>query len=215
MPSVYLTLYMCMFVSMNQSCWNTQYIPALTFLCWYAKAASFQHTQTKSSHRAQDMRFILLMFKYFDETLCTLVMLERPAQSLAYFFMIDCGGEKRKKKKKKINGCELERKWVNASETRDVEFRCMVTDGKPCRNQKIVFTFLWFCSRNIRCKWNPYYRMDGLRNKDKHCFKFAFPHTIFCEMSIADCFTCLCSAHSFLRDGNYRGADSKQSSVKM
>jgi len=34
------------------------------------------------------------------------------------------------------------------------------------------------------------------------------------KMSIADCFTCLCSAHSFLGAGNYRGADSKQSSVK-
>lgn len=34
------------------------------------------------------------------------------------------------------------------------------------------------------------------------------------KMSIADCFTCLCLAHSFLGNGNYRGADSKQSSVK-
>lgn len=123
------------------------------------------------------MRFILLTFKYFDEAFCALVMLERPAQSLAYFFfMIDCErGKGEEKKKEKINGCELVRMWVNASETRDVEFRCMVTDGKPCRNQKIVFIFLWFCSGNIRCKWNPYYRMDGLGNKDKHRLKFAFP----------------------------------------
>lgn len=158
---------------MNQ--WNTQYI--YTFLCRHAKAVSFQ--QTKSSHRAQDMRFISLMFKYFDEAFCTLVMLERPAQSLAYFFYDWLRREKERERKKKINGCELERKWVNASETRDVEFRCMVTDGKPCRNQKIVFIFLWFCSGNIRCKWNPYYRMDGLRNKDKHRLKFAFPQRYF------------------------------------
>ena len=70
---------------------------------------------------------------------------------------------------------------MNVSETRDVDFRCVVTDGKPCRNQKIVFIFLWFCSGNIRCKWNPYYRMDGLRNKDKHRLKFAFPGATFCE----------------------------------
>lgn len=132
------------------------------------------------------------------------------------------GGKEKKKRKEKINGCELVRMWVNASETRDVEFRCMVTDGKPCRNQKIVFIFLWFCSGNIRCKWNPYYRMDGLGNKDKHRLKFAFPSAtsfflFFCvcvKMSIADCFTRLCSAHSFLGAGNYREADSKQSSVK-
>lgn len=55
----------------------------------------------------------------------------------------------------------------------------MVADGKPYRNQKIVFVFLWFCSGNIRCKWNPYYRMGSLRNKDKHCLKFAFPGTTF------------------------------------
>ena len=146
------------------------------------------------------------MFKYFDEALCTLVMLERPAQSLAYFFYdwLRSG----KEKKKKINGCELERMRVNAWETRDVEFRCMVTDGKPCRNQKIVFIFLWFCSGNIRCKWNPYYRMDGLRNKDKHRLKSAFPERhFFVKMSIADCFTCLRRAHSFLGAGNYREAD--------
>lgn len=94
----------------------------------------------------------------------------------------------------------------------------MVADGKPYRNQKIVFVFLWFCSGNIRCKWNPYYRMSSLRNKDKHCLKFAFPGTtfffFFVKMSIADCFTCLCSVHSFVGAGNYRGTDSKQSSVK-
>lgn len=129
--------------------------------------------------------------------------------------MTDCDGESSGKKKKKINGCELERKWVDASEPQDVEFRCMVTDGKPCRNQKIVFISLWFSRGNIWCKWNPYYRMDRLRNKDKHHLKFAFLGATFRkkEMTVADCFTCLCSAHSFLRAGNYRGADSKQSSV--
>lgn len=57
------------------------------------------------------MRFILLTFKYFDEAFCALVMLERPAQSLAYFFfMIDCErGKGEEKKKEKINGCELVR----------------------------------------------------------------------------------------------------------
>lgn len=86
MLSVCLTLYVCMFVSMNHCCCNTQYFPVFTFLCWYAVALSFQHTQTKSPHRAQDMRFILPVFKYFDEAFCTLVMLDRVAQSWAYFF---------------------------------------------------------------------------------------------------------------------------------
>lgn len=59
--------------------------------------------------------------------------------------------------------------------------------------------------------------MGSLGNKDKHCLKFAFPGTtffFFVKMSIADCFTCLCSVHSFVGAGNYRGTDSKQSSVK-
>lgn len=86
-----------------------------------------------------------------------------------------------KRKKRKINGCELQREWTNASESRDVEFRCMVTDGKPCKNQKIVFICLWFCSGNIRCKWNPYYRMDSHRNKDKHRLKFVSPSATFRE----------------------------------
>lgn len=144
------------------------------------------------------MRFVLCVFKYFDEAFCTLVMLERPAQSLAYFLLwVTAKGER--KRTKKINDFELERKWANASETWDVEFRCMVTDGKPCRNQKMVFIFLWFCTGNIRCKWNPYYRMDGLANKDKHPLEVCFSRLpLFVKMSIADCFTCLCSAHSFL-----------------
>lgn len=54
-----------------------------------------------------DMRFILLMFKYFDEALCTLVMLERPAQSSALFFpsfflydWLRWGGGREKKKER-------------------------------------------------------------------------------------------------------------------
>ena len=111
--------------------------------------------------------------------------------------------KKKKRKREKIDACELQRVRASASETGYVDFRCMVTDGKPCRNQKIVFISLWFRSGNIRCKWNPYYRMDGLRNKDKHRLKFLLSprkrHFFFCfvKMSIADCFTCLCSAHSF------------------
>lgn len=117
---------------------------------------------------------------------------------IPFFLWLTAMGET-EKSKKKDKWLWLVRMWVDASETRDVEFRCMVTDGKPCRNQKIVLIFLWFCSGYIRCKWNPYYRMDGLRNKDKHRrLKFAFPSaTFFVKMSIADCFTCLCSAHSF------------------
>lgn len=49
---------------------------------WYARAVSFQHTtqQTKGSHRSEDMRFLLLRFKYFDEA-WILVMLERLTHS--------------------------------------------------------------------------------------------------------------------------------------
>lgn len=153
------------------------------------------------------MRFISPMFKYFDEASRTSVMLERPAQSLAYYFLwLTAKGKRgeKKKKEKKIDACELQRVRASASETGYVDFRCMVTDGEPCRNQKIVFISLWFRSGNIRCKWNPYYRMDGLRNKDKHRLKFLLPPPkrhffffFFVKMSIADCFTCLCSAHSF------------------
>ena len=35
-------------------------------------------------------------------------------------------------------------KPVNASETQNLEFRCMVTDGKPCGNQKILLPFFCF-----------------------------------------------------------------------
>lgn len=45
------------------------------------------------------------------------------------------------------------------------------------------------------------------------CF-LQFHFCFFVKMSIADCLTCLCSLHSFLGAGNYREADSKQSSVK-
>lgn len=49
------------------------------------------------------MGFILLMFKYFDKTFCTLGMLESPVQSWVYFSMIDCKKGKAKNKRK-ING---------------------------------------------------------------------------------------------------------------
>lgn len=106
--------------------------------------------------------------------------------------MTDCKEENREKK---INGCELERKWVDASEPQDVEFRCMVTDGKPCRNQKIVFIFLWFCRGNIWCKWNPYYRMERLRNKDKHHLKFAFLGATFLQKWVLQIASPVCVQH--------------------
>lgn len=162
------------------------------------------------------MKCALLTFKYFDEAFSISAMLERPAWSLAYIFFSLWLTAKERRNWEAINGCELVRMQVNASETQDVEFRIMVTDGKPWRNQKMVFISLWFRSGDIRCKWNPYYRTGGLKNKDKHCFKFTFcQHHFFVKMSIADCFTCLHSAHLFLRaSGNYREAHSKQSSVK-
>ncbi|MED6248677.1 hypothetical protein ATANTOWER_003432 [Ataeniobius toweri] len=47
------------------------------------------------------------------------------------------------------------------------------------------------------------------------CLRFSFPRAgFFVKMNIADCFTCLCSVQSFAGAGNYRAADSKQSSVK-
>lgn len=51
-------------------------------------------------------------------------------------------------------------------------------------------------------------------NKDKHCLKLSFLAPLSVKMTIADCFTCLCSVHLFVGAGNYRGIDSKQSSVK-
>lgn len=164
------------------------------------------------------------MFKYFDEASRTSVMLERPAQSLAYYFLwLTAKGKRgeKKKKEKKIDACELQRVRASASETGYVDFRCMVTDGEPCRNQKIVFISLWFRSGNIRCKWNPYYRMDGLRNKDKHRLKFLLPppkrHFFFFFLWkwVLQIASPVCVQHiRFLGAGNYREADSKQSSVK-
>lgn len=72
---------------------------------WYAWAVSFQHTtqQTKGSHRSEDMRFLLLRFKYFDEA-WILVMLER----LTHSCVIGCKGGKRWGGKIAVNKRESE-----------------------------------------------------------------------------------------------------------
>lgn len=101
-----------------------------------------------------------------------------------FFFMIDCEGENRKKKGLGVGGinrCELDResKWM--PESRECRIQTYGNRWQAMQKSKIVFIFLWFCSGNIRCKWNPYYRMDGRGNKDKHSLKFALPGATFCE----------------------------------
>lgn len=111
--------------------------------------------------------------------------------------MISCSRRRGKKK-----SWAVDRMWAKASGT--VEFRRMVTDGRP-KIKKIHFIPLWFRSGNIRCKWKPDHRMDGIGNKKANVLKFSFLGSaffLFLKMSMADRFTCLCSARSFRGDAS-------------
>lgn len=85
--------------------------------------------------------------------------------------MISCSGRRGRKE-----SWAVDRMWAKASRT--VEFRCMVTDGRP-EIKKILFIPLWFRSGNIRCKWEPDHRMDGFGNKKANVLKFSFPGGTF------------------------------------
>lgn len=183
-------------MSENYSGWNTFISPPLC----------------KASCRFSAPAFMWPLFKYFDNAFCIGDASESSLRFRRIFFMIDCKG---RNTEGAGDRCKLQRRWVNASEAQNVEFRCMVTDGKPCRNPKKCFYFPVIFQRFYQMQMKPVLQNWWPKKQRQTQFKSSLPSAPLLEKTTAvDCFTCLCWAHSFLGAGKRRAADSKQSSVK-